>query len=350
MKIKISLIIIFIISLFSINSVEAKNNNFNFKEEIVISDKHEGTTFVGGDKVTITDEASFEGVLFTFGDQLSISGIDEAVFAFGNNINMNENESKDLFLFGSDIHLDNIKVSRDLYALGYKVNINGEIDKDLYIASRSLKIDGIIHGNVYVASPSIEISKGTVITGKLVVPQDCKVKSNGEYTIEYYKIKTNKKTFGDKLLNVIILFINILFVGSVLFFIFKKLNTKITALDNNPISIIKTLLLGVGSVILSLFVFGVLCVLMISKVCTFISIIGIILLVFVYCSSVIYSSYYLTNKVLGKSIKNKYLLLSIGLLVLYLIRLIPIVGTIIFYIVGILGIGIQMKLLLKKEK
>ena len=206
MKIKISIIFIFIISLFSINSVEAKSNNFNFKEEVVISDKHEGTAFVGGDKVTITDEASFEGVLFAFGDYLSISGIDESVFAFGNIVKMDENESKDVFLLGNNIHLDNIKVSRDLYALGYKLNINGEVDKDLYIASRSLKLEGIFHGDIYVASPSIDIADGTVITGKLVVPQDCKINSKDKYTVEYYKIKTSEKTFVDKFLGIIILF------------------------------------------------------------------------------------------------------------------------------------------------
>lgn len=348
MKIKISLIIIFIISLFSINSVEAKNNNFNFKEEVVISDKHEGTTFVGGDKVTITDEASFEGILFTFGDQLSISGIDESVFAFGNSIKMNENESKDVFLLGNDIHLDNIKVARDLYALGFNVNINGEVDKNLYIASRSLKLDGIIHGDVYVASPTVEITKGTVITGKLVVPQDCKINSKGEYTIEYYKIKTKKITFADKLINIIILFVNILIVGCVLFFIFKKLNTKIISIDHDVKSIIKTGLVGIITVLLSVIALIVLIVLMFSKVCTIISFIGIIVLLLAYYSSVIFSSYYLSNMILGKVIKNKYLLLTVGLLFIYLIRLIPYIGPIIFIIFGLFGIGIECRLM-KKE-
>ena len=94
------------------------------KKNIASGVAHVHSTF-NNTIVTITDEASFEGILFAFGDQLSISGIDESVFAFGNSINMNENESKDVFLLGNDIHLDNIKVSRDLYALGFNVNING---------------------------------------------------------------------------------------------------------------------------------------------------------------------------------------------------------------------------------
>ena len=350
MKKNFILLLLLVISIFGIKNVEAKDNKIKFNDEVTISEKKDGALFANGDRVVVTEETSVDGILFAVASDLSISGINQYLLALGNNIKLDEMESNDSFIIGNNIDLDNVKLSRDLYILGNSVEINGEIDRNIYLACGSVNISGTINGNIYIASPKITIEKDTTINGKIMVPENTLLTADDTYNVERYKEINTKKTFIDKIIAKLISFFNVLIVGLLLFAVFKKLDIKIDSKDHDFITILKKIGFGLIGILVGILVSLIALILMFSKVFLAISIILIALYIFAIYVSIIISSYYISSNVLKNVIKNKYLLLIIGLFITYLIYLIPFVGGIFYFMMVLLGLGIIIDLLFVKEK
>ena len=72
------------------------------------------------------------------------------------------------------------------------------------------------------------------------------------------------------------------------------------------------------------------------------------LIVMLYLST-LFTSYYLGNIILSKKIKNKYLLLTVSLLIIYLLKLIPFVKIVVAICTIGIGIGLMIRILFKRK-
>jgi hypothetical protein len=124
-------------------------------------------------------------------------------------------------------------------------------------------------------------------------------------------------------------------------FLFKKIFNKIsnipfttpTVLSNFGIGLLFLVVVPIISLILFVTIMGMSAGFILTA----------IYVIFIYLSS-IFSSYYFANNIIGEKVNNEYTTLIIGLALVYFIRLVPFVGSIVSMIVLFVGLGILYKL------
>jgi len=359
------LFIIIIITLILI-PVRAENNiivsNHNNKEKISSS------AIQLGDNLEV--EKEIEGIGLIIGNTINISNKQDYLFALGNNVNIKNATTKDLFVAGNNISIDSKNIQRDVYILGNYININNSIPRDLFVAGSSVNISndigndlkvasdnitirGKINGNAYIDSEKIIIEDGTEITGKLSYPKDANIKISKESTINKIEKFSPKNEENNILISTlkdrILAYLNLLLIG-ILAIYFLKIGNKEEEINSKYI----TKNTYRGSIILLLTPFLLFGLLLLYGITTgLVFTILALYIVMIYLSS-IPVAIYLANTLL-KQINNIYLSFLIVLFTFYLLRFIPILGGIITIIIIAFGLGIisyylQDKLLKKEIK
>ena len=293
------------------------------------------------------------------------------MFEFAPDIKITEPVSRDLVVVGGKIEIAD-KVEQDVFAAGGTINILADVAGDVMAAGTRLVIDSEIQGNVSALAQTIEITENANILGSMRIKAETviisgNIQGNAQidaYELEqtgiiagelnYKKIESKKHTSKNSFLwffRLIGLF-GMLIVGLILVSIWPKAIKRlisgsiknplkdfafgIAALIATPIIVLVLMLTIIGFPLALILVAAYLIALYLAQILT-----GIIL------------GTYLFGAFKGRDHAKKSPLLAImiiGVIVLWLITGIPVVGGLLKLIAIIWGLGILINLELQAFK
>ena len=342
MRKKLFLLLILLISVVTL-PVNAKSN-FYAGESIKLNKEYDSTVFAAANKIEST--GNIDGISFLAGNQITVKNNKDYLFIAGNSIKLDNVNTKDAFIAGADIEITSSQI-RDLYVTGEDINVESDISGTAYIAGEDVTINSTIKGNVTVAAETIKIGNNTNIEGtlkysdetKITKEKDAKIAKEKTYKI---KVKEKKDIAVGLFMDFVISTLSMILIGIILLALNNKVFKKIDKIDKNASSIATTTLIGFAFLVLvpiaSL-------ILLVSTIGLGLGVICILLYGIMIYLSAIPTSYFFGNWILKDKIENKYLLLSLSILVLYVIRLIPLVGGIVTFISLCFGLGVYIKLI-----
>ncbi len=354
MKKNLRVLIVFLLCLtFSVKGVQARSyisELFQAGDKIKIEKELNGTSFIAGNEVDVN--ASINGIGFFAGNELNVNATQEYLFGVGNDISIKKDIEKDLFLAGTNIKIKDSNIKRDAYIAGETIEIDGNVDRNIYIYGNEVDLKGDYKGNVTVYAMSIKVDKSTNISGTLKYNKDANVTGiNKNIKTKYYET-TKTISFKEYLIKFISSYIHIAVVAIVLIFMFerffkKSLNqTKEITLKNIIIICGKGFLILIGVPIIAM-------MLLFSGLFMSVGVIGgIIYGILLYIAN-IFTAYILANIIDKKYLKknmNSYLLMIIGLLIIYVVSIIPIIGSLLSFISLIFGLGIAGNMIIELKK
>ena len=352
MKKKIALLLIVLLAIISIPVQAKTEDNFITGDDISIEKSIGSTTFVAANTIDVNSD--IDGIIFAAGNSIRMSSKQDYAFVAGNNITLDKFSAKDAFIAGSVITLKEATV-RDLYVSGGTIKVDGVVSHNAYLAADTIIINAKVNGDLYVAAEKIKIGENAVINGTLKYPE--------EVTPEIHKnaIVTKKKTYkGDignteknySLVNTFIIaplmsYVSMLLIALILLALNKKLFERMTKFNKKTEELLKVT--GIGFL-------GLIAIPIISiiAICTLIGMplgfIGFIIYGVLIYLSAIPTSYCLGNYFLKDKIKNKYLLLTVSLLMIYILKNIPFVGGFVGLISCCLGLGMYLVMIKESFK
>lgn len=347
------LLILFMCITASITKINAKsyiNELFQSGEKIIIDNTLDGTAFIAGNEVEINE--TINGIGFIAGNELKVSAKQEYLFGIGTNISINNDIEKDLFLFSSKINIDS-NVKRDAYIAGEIVNINGNIDRNIYIYGTEVNINGSYKGNIVIYANNIKIDETAKISGTLKYNKDANIEGiNDTITRKTYEVSPEKISIKDYITNFISTYIHITLLAITLVFITEK--TFIKSLEqtkNTNIKTLSTLCIKGFLILIGVPIIGMM--LIFSGAFLSVGVVGSLLYgIMVYISN-IFTAYFIAKtideKYFNKKI-NSYMLMIVGLFIIYVLRIIPIIGGLISFISILIGLGIVGNMIIDNNK
>ena len=381
-KLKVIALMIVMIVSFTIPVVRAENETSTDEtsgtqdEAVAISENEEenavedtstnmkkGDVYLSGDDVTV--DYIVDGNLYVFAKSVTInSQIGGDVFAFAETVNVGEQGYvfSNLFTCAKTVNVSGVVY--DLYAMAQDVQINGYIYRDIRVASNSLDIKGTIGRNAYVQSNNITFAtaqegqeKGTVsgagiVNGNLEygaskeisIPEGA-VAGETKYTPINEKnsngVKTYMLSLGTEIATAIIIWLLCLWLAP------KFLNKTNTLLTKKVPALIGY---GILVPILAVVAFVILAILGITSKIAIIELMLLAVLISISSSVFVIA----TNNIVCNKLKIEKNIGIFGMLivssaVLWLICIIPYVGSIVRFITSILGLGIITKSILPSD-
>ena len=381
-KLKVIALMIVMIVSFTIPVVRAENETSTDEtsgtqdETVAISENEEenavedtstnmkkGDVYLSGDDVTV--DYIVDGNLYVFAKSVTInSQIGGDVFAFAETVNVGEQGYvfSNLFTCAKTVNVSGVVY--DLYALAQDVQINGYIYRDIRVASNSLDIKGTIGRNAYVQSNNITFAtaqegqdKGTVSSAGIVngnleygaskeisIPEGA-VAGETKYTPINEKnsngVKTYMLSLGTEIATAIIIWLLCLWLAP------KFLNKTNTLLTKKVPALIGY---GILVPILAVIAFVILAILGITSKIAIIELMLLAVLISISSSVFVIA----TNNIVCNKLKIEKNIGIFGMLivssaVLWLICIIPYVGSIVRFIISILGLGIITKSILPSD-
>lgn len=344
MKKKIYLILILLLTLVVVPVGAKSKDNFIANDDVKVTKSIGATTFVAGNTVNVNSE--IDGALFAAGNNVSLTSSEDILFAAGNNITVESVVTKDAFIAGSSINIQSSTI-RDLYVAASNIRVDSDIMRNAYLGGDTVVINSKINGDVEIAADTIKLGEGAEIVGTLNYPEDAKLDvTKGaiigkKTTYEVEKINT-ETMFMTSLLDRLYAFLGMLLIGIILMALNKKIFTKIGKINKDLNTFAKEF--GIGFVFLV-----VVPVAAIIAMCTVIGLplafISLMIYGIMIYLSVIPTAYYLGNAFLKDKVKNEFFLFAISLLVIYLLRVIPVIGGLVTFISLCFGLGVYTELL-----
>ncbi len=322
---------------------EEENNNqpsiinsdlYTAGNSVTISDNYDGNAFVYGQEVTITGQIN--GDLFVAGNTINIEEsavIYGSVFAFANDLKLN-GIVYDVYAYAQNFTLEsNGIIQRDLRLLANTFNLNGIIARDAHVTANSIVLpenaEGLVEGNFnYTSVEEANIPEGAVL---------------GE--VNFTKTSGASPSVKQIVLSYINRFVNV-FIYALVVVLFVTFFARNFA-DKLSNSLSKRYLASAGvGILATIFVPVVAVVLMLTAYLTYI---GIALLT-IYCLMLsitisilgIAVGNYLTHKMKNQT-KLKFILLSLAsVAVIWLLQIIPYVGSWISIFTVVFGFGLLL--------
>ena len=313
--------------------------------------------YLTGDDVTI--DYVIDGNLFVVANNVTInSQIGGDAFICANTVTVSEEGYifSNLFTFSKNVIINGVVY--DLYAFSQDTTINGYIYRDIHVASNTINILGTIGRNAYIEFENLnftndEDSQGTIngnlnytAKNEFSIPEGI---VTGETNFEQ-KTSFDSNTFQDYIMKLGTFVITIVVVWLLCLWLAPKF------LKNNPsLLTTKKVLPVIGFGILTPIVIIILAILFFILGIT--STLGLLLLFVLFLLIAISNSMFIItlNAIICDKLKIEKTIGIFGMLVvssvvLWLIGLIPFVGSMIGFIVVILGLGIPVSSLILKEK
>lgn len=341
-------------SIESVNShATVKGNVFIICNEFILEPGSEinGDLYILANKIDIQKSSSIYGNLFAVSSEILLNGrVGNSVYASSKNFTMNYYGSiaKDLNLTSEDVTLSSV-IHRNAYITSKYITTNPDflLYGNLESNSHEFNFSGKIDGNAKINSKEINFVNSKDNTdAECLISGDLDYSSNEEIQIENgivngkinyskYVEKINNKysfSFKDFVINLIAFVVYVLAIV----FVFNLINKKYK--DEKHEITVKNVFISLGIGILS-FVS-----LIIAAILLILTQIGVVLsfaLIFAYLFLLFISipMFILDIAILLKDKFNLYLTTGLTALALYLISAIPVVGSIIMFVVLITGTG-----------
>ena len=322
--------------------------------------------YLTGDNITI--DYIIDGNLFVLANNVTInSQIGGDAFIMADSITIGEQGYVFSNLFAMTDNLDIKGVVYDVYAVSQKTNITGYIYRDIRISSSDLSILGVVGRNAFVNCSNLTFvqentsendetttnSKGS-INGNLNYSASEEISiPDGVVSGETNYTKTNTSTNSFNLQDALISLVTMIATIVIIWFVCLWLAPKF--LDNATQLITKKILPVIGFGILTPIVVTIVSV--IAFIIGITAKIGLLALIMLFLLILIGSPIFVItiNNVICNKLKidkkaKIFGMLIVSSILLWLIELIPYVGSIIGFIVGIIGLGIVTISLFKRNK
>lgn len=320
--------------------------------------------YLTGDDVKV--DYIVDGNLFILANTVTISSqIGGDVFICAKTINV-EKEGyiySNLFAAANEVNISGVVY--DLYTTANTLNINGYVYRDIRTSSDTLNFSGVIGRNAYVYSKNIEISSNSdgqsSVTNKATIYGDLNYSSSSEASIpegtvtgsvNYSPITTSTKS--KSISSYILALGRFIVTVLVIWLLYLWLAPKF--LENTGALLSKKLLPVIGSGILTPIIFVIAFVLLlILGLTSNIAIIGTML--FAVLLMISNSTFVIAiNNLVCKKFNISKNTTTFGVLiitsaVIWLLELIPVVGSILNFVIMIIGLGILVTAIIpEKEK
>jgi len=346
-------------------SIDESINEPNDTEAQIDENQKQGDVYLSGDNVTI--DYAIDGNLFVLANNVTInSQIAGDAFICANTVTIGESAYifNNLFTFSKNINVNGTVYN--LYAATENTTINGTIYRDLRVGSDTVNIFGMVGRDAYIDCENLNLTQNTnsneenyassenTINGNLTysssheanIPKSSvkgKITYNPEITSDHNTLQKQILSLGTFIATVIILWLICLWLAPKFL---KNASSYITT---------KKILPVIGFGILTPLVSILLAILLFILGIT--STIAIILVVTLFILMAISTSIFTIsiNTIICDTLKIQKTLAKFGMLLvcailLWLISLIPYLGSFIGIITLILGLGIIIASLIFKEK
>ena len=349
MKRKLYLLFVMLLAV-TIIPVSAKTDNFIADESVSLNDPIDATSFVAGNNVDISSR--IDGASFIAGQNLKIKSKQDILFAAGNTLHVSGVETKDAFLAGSSIELSESNI-RDLYAAASSITVNSNINRNAFLGADVVTINSVVNGDLYIAADTIEIKDNAEILGTLKYPKDAKTnissdaKINDTKTYERDSSSDDDDSVAEAIKSAIYTFLSMLLIGLILLALNKNVFTRISKMKTDGVNVLKNI--GIGFCFLVVLPIAAI-ILMITVIAIPLSIISLIMYGVMIYLTAIPTAYFFGNLLLKDKIENKYLLFTVSLLALYILKTIPVIGGLTTFLTICFGLGIYLALIVEQIK
>lgn len=320
--------------------------------------------YLTGDDVKV--DYIVDGNLFILANTVTISsqiGGDAFICAKTINVEKEGYIYSNLFAAANEVNISGVVY--DLYTTANTLNINGYVYRDIRTSSDTLNFSGVIGRNAYVYSKNIEISSNSdgqsSVTNKATIYGDLNYSSSSEASIpegtvtgsvNYSPITTSTKS--KSISSYILALGRFIVTVLVIWLLYLWLAPKF--LENTGALLSKKLLPVIGSGILTPIIFVIAFVLLlILGLTSNIAIIGTML--FAVLLMISNSTFVIAiNNLVCKKFNISKNTTTFGVLiitsaVIWLLELIPVVGSILNFVIMIIGLGILVTAIIpEKEK
>lgn len=320
--------------------------------------------YLTGDDVKV--DYIVDGNLFILANTVTISsqiGGDAFICAKTINVEKEGYIYSNLFAAANEVNISGVVY--DLYTTANTLNINGYVYRDIRTSSDTLNFSGVIGRNAYVYSKNIEISSNSdgqsSVTNKATIYGDLNYSSSSEASIpegtvtgsvNYSPVTTSTKS--KSISSYILALGRFIVTVLVIWLLYLWLAPKF--LENTGALLSKKLLPVIGSGILTPIIFVIAFVLLlILGLTSNIAIIGTML--FAVLLMISNSTFVIAiNNLVCKKFNISKNTTTFGVLiitsaVIWLLELIPVVGSILNFVIMIIGLGILVTAIIpEKEK
>ncbi len=337
------------------------------------------TYFAGGDSVNISGiingdayvaggtiyvDGTINGDLLVAGGTVNINGeINGDIRGVGGQVNINSDVLGNVTVVAGNINIfETAQIGKGVVCAGGQVNIMAPLGEGAVVAAGQLTLNNVVNGNILagvgkmILNPNVKINGDVTYYGeeKAVIAKEASITGNLKfhkqktYTTEkdYNKTKVlvTKGAVAAGAMFSLYSFIVSFISGSLLIKLAPHFAEEVAhSIDLRPWG---SMAIGLIAVVVTPFIAFIL----------FISLLGIpfslllMVLYFVYlCIAKIFVAMYIGQKIVRKlnKTKNMYLALLMGLVIVFILSMIPIVGWLLQFVFAITGMGAL--LLVKKE-
>lgn len=310
-----------------------------------------GSSFIAGNNVTVNGKV--DGALFAAGNVVKHSGSASYAAIAGNSIEISGVYEKDVAIAGNIVSVRGETVfGRDVVIAASEVTLSGVINRDIAIYAEKVNLENAkINGTAKIMASKIEVGGETLIKGNFKSNLDIDKKYvegeiiHLETTDLDLDINVSYKTV---LLTEIIGFISLLVTFVVLYLVAPKLFESTSKME---FTFGKWLSLFMSGLILLVFLPIISLFVMITVIGIPVSLVALALyFIAIYVSHIftgLYLGQYLWENVFKKE-KNALIATLIGTSAIFLVSLIPYIGTFVEIVSLLVGLGLIINILKKK--
>lgn len=330
---KIAVLVCLLLFPSSVFASEFDNFYLDLAEDITINQDINGSMLIGADIIDINN--SIDGVAIVFGNNIDFNSKVDYTLITGNNIKIS-NTIKDGVILGNNITLkEETNIDRDVVIVGSNVLIQGNIKRSIYVYADNVTIENAnITDKIKILSNNLDINKDVEINklsyndnSKITIDKKADIKSKKTYQVE----KQEEVSSTSKIIDYLVPFISLVVIFTISYWLlpmmFKSFEKK------KEIS--KTIFSGLGFTVL----LPIIClILSCSSFGIGLGLIGLLIYGLIILISPVITGYYLGINIYDKWIKKpigNYLKGIIGVIILYLLFIIPNIG-ILFFIANLL--------------
>lgn len=346
----IAFISLLVVPVYAMPSAEANDT-------LSINKDYNDTAVFAGNNATV--DSNINGLGAYAGKDVAVKGSADYGFIAGQNINISNYKTKDLFVAGGAISIKDTEVrniygagetleitsdAQDLYIVGEKVTLKGEYE-NVYVSADTFIFDGKITGKLYINEKADQqITTGSEIA-KTETYEEKEVETNSNFDAENFAFKLMVNSIIHKILSTIRHFVNVLVLGFLTILIFKGIVSRIDNTSEGAGSIFAHFGIGLGLlIIVPIFALILLFTGLLSGL-------GFVLLMSyilgIYVSGVVGSLY--LGKLIFKKM-NAYLRFFLITLILTVIYMIPVVGGLVEFFMLCFSLGLMGHICLPETK
>ncbi len=304
-----------------------------------------------GDNAVIFDnnlvsEEGGTGLLFAFGNIMSMKTESEYGFLFGNSITYAGTTNQDLFLFGNQVTLEQAaQIHGDIFAIAAAFTLDTDLIGDVSItASEIIFKDVHIGGNANLSADKITFAGNAKISGELVYNDTAEV--TGLDNVQATEINPYEGTstderalLGARIYSQIFSILGLFLAMFAVLFLGRNIASKVATVDDIP-AVGRQLAYGLAVLFLVplIAIFGLM-----SYIAAPLALIILALYVIAIYLSHGFTSLWLGHLVFAKLIKktvNPYLETLVGLVILGICSFIPYLGGMTDFLAIVFGLGL----------